>query len=98
MFAPRGTDLVAVTGGTVTLRTVNLGGIVTYLDGDDGNRYYYAHLDGYPAGLSSGQRVERGHTVGLLGSTGNAYSPHLHFEIRVGGRSVNPYPTVRYYC
>ena len=98
MFAPRGTDLVAVTGGTVSLRTVNLGGIVTYLNGDDGNRYYYAHLDGYPAGLSSGQRVERGQTVGLLGSTGNAYSPHLHFEIRVGGRSVNPYPTVRYYC
>jgi peptidoglycan LD-endopeptidase LytH len=101
MFDPRGTALVAVVDGYIKLRTVSLGGIVTYLYGDDGNLYYYAHLDGYPSGLSDGQRVTRGQQVGLLGSTGNARytSPHLHFEIRPGyGSAVNPYPTVRYYC
>jgi len=101
MFAPRGTDLVAVTSGYVKLRTVNLGGIVTYLYGDDGNQYYYAHNDGYPPGLTDGQTVARGDVIGYLGNSGNARytSPHLHFEIRPGfGSSVNPYPTVKHYC
>lgn len=101
MFDPRGTPVVAVVNGTVALRTVNLGGISTYLYGDDGNTYYYTHLDGYPSGLSSGQRVSAGEAVGYLGNTGNARytSPHLHFEIRPGGgAAVNPYPTVRDAC
>jgi len=101
MFAKRGTPTPAVTSGTIKMRTVNLGGTVTYLYGDDGNKYYYAHLNGYPAGLRDGQRVERGQTIGLVGNSGNAEgaSPHVHFEIRPGGgNAVNPYPTVRPAC
>ncbi|MCL1602063.1 MAG: peptidoglycan DD-metalloendopeptidase family protein [Actinomycetia bacterium] len=101
MFAKRGTPTPAVTSGTIKIRTVNLGGTVTYLYGDDGNKYYYAHLNGYPAGLRDGQRVEKGQTIGLVGNSGNAEgtSPHVHFEIRPGGGSaVNPYPTVRSAC
>lgn len=101
MFAKRGTPVQAVVNGTVRFRTVNLGGTVAYVYGDDGNKYYYAHLDGYVPGIKDGQRVSRGTDIGYVGNTGNARytSPHLHFEIRVGGtRSVNPYPTVRYYC
>lgn len=101
MFAKRGTPTPAVTTGTIKLRTVNLGGTVTYLYGDDGNKYYYAHLNGYPEGLRDGQRVERGQAIGYVGNSGNAEgtSPHLHFEIRPGGaNAVNPYPTVRPAC
>jgi murein DD-endopeptidase MepM/ murein hydrolase activator NlpD len=101
MFAKRGTRTPAVTSGTVKMRTVNLGGIVAYLYGDDGNKYYYAHLNGYPDDLRDGQRVQRGQAIGFVGNTGNAEgtSPHLHFEIRPGGGSaVNPYPTVRPAC
>jgi murein DD-endopeptidase MepM/ murein hydrolase activator NlpD len=101
MFAARGTPTPAVTSGTVKIRTVNLGGAVTYLYGDDGNKYYYAHLNGYPDGLRDGQRVSRGQAIGFVGNSGNAEgtSPHLHFEIRPGGSSaVNPYPTVRPAC
>jgi murein DD-endopeptidase MepM/ murein hydrolase activator NlpD len=101
MFAKRGTPTPAVTNGTIKMRTVNLGGTVTYLYGDDGNKYYYAHLNGYPDGLRDGQRVERGQAIGFVGNSGNAEgtSPHLHFEIRPGGGSaVNPYPTVRPAC
>lgn len=101
MFAKRGTPTPAVTNGTIKMRTVNLGGTVTYLYGDDGNKYYYAHLNGYPDGLRDGQRVERGQAIGFVGNSGNAEgtSPHVHFEIRPGGGSaVNPYPTVRPAC
>lgn len=97
MFAAKGTPVVAPVGGTVRHRDNSLGGKSFYLDGDDGHRYYGAHLDSYGA---SG-RVEAGTVVGTVGNTGNARftSPHLHFEIHPGGGSaINPTPTVRAAC
>ncbi len=94
MIAPTGTPLQAVVGGSVTQRTNRLGGTVVYLQGDNGNRYYYAHLSAYEGAEG---RVETGQIIGYVGETGNATGiPHLHFEIRPsGGVPVNPYPTVR---
>ncbi len=97
MFATRGTPVVAPVSGVVRHRTNSLGGLAFYLDGDDGNRYYGAHLDSFGAD----GRVEAGTVVGTVGNTGNARytSPHLHFEIMPGGgASVNPTPTVRAAC
>ena len=97
MFATRGTPVVAPVSGVVRHRTNRLGGLAFYLDGDDGNRYYGAHLDSF--GVEG--RVEAGAVVGTVGNTGNARytSPHLHFEIMPGGgASVNPTPTVREAC
>jgi murein DD-endopeptidase MepM/ murein hydrolase activator NlpD len=94
-----GHPLVAVQDGYIRKRTVNLGGIVVYLYDDGGYRYYYAHLEGYPAGLDDGQRVSKGQVIGYMGSSGNAGSPHLHFQLHPGGgAAVNPYPTVREAC
>ncbi len=94
MLAPTGTPLQAVIGGLVSHRSNRLGGITISLLGDNGNRFYYAHLSGYegPEG-----RVEQGQVIGYVGDTGNATGvPHLHFEIRPnGGVPVNPYPSVR---
>lgn len=39
-----------------------------------------------------GQRVEQGEVIGRIGQTGNATTPHLHYEIRDHGRPVNPAP------
>jgi len=94
-----GHPLVAVQDGYIKKKTVNLGGIVVYLYDDAGYRYYYAHLEGYPAGLVDGQRVSKGQVIGYMGSSGNAGSPHLHFQLHPnGGDAVNPYPTVREAC
>jgi murein DD-endopeptidase MepM/ murein hydrolase activator NlpD len=94
MLAPFGTPLQAVVSGTVTQRDNALGGITISLQGDNGNRYYYAHLIGYEGEPG---RVEQAQVIGFVGDTGNATgTPHLHFEIRPqGGVPVNPYPSVR---
>ncbi len=100
MFAARGTPVVAVGNGTVTLKSNSLGGISAYVRTSSA-LYYYAHLDGYASGVSSGQSVSGGQVIGYVGNTGNAVgtSPHLHFQIHPGGGSpVNPYPTVSQVC
>ncbi|MDH3731077.1 MAG: peptidoglycan DD-metalloendopeptidase family protein [Acidimicrobiia bacterium] len=101
MFAPRGTNLVAVADGSVRLTNSNLGGISVWLNSDYGANFYYAHLDGYPSGLENGQRVSRGQVIGFVGDSGNARggTPHLHLQIHPGGgAAVNPYPANAAVC
>ena len=94
MLAPTGTPLQAVVSGNVTQSTNRLGGVAVAVHGDNGNRYYYAHLSGYE-GVPG--RVEQAQIIGYVGDSGNAVGvPHLHFEIRPNhGVPVNPTPSVR---
>lgn len=98
IMASSGTPAVAPVSGTVTHRGNSLGGLSYYLDGDDGNFYYGTHLSAY----GQGGHVSAGTTIGYVGSTGNAGTPHLHFEIHPGASSystpVNPYPATRSAC
>jgi peptidoglycan LD-endopeptidase LytH len=103
IFAPRGTPALAAAEAVVVKRdSSGLGGISLYLRDADGRTvYYYAHLNGYRAGLKEGDLVRRGDVVGYVGSTGNApeNSPHLHFAVYTitdpnrwwRGRDLNPY-------
>jgi murein DD-endopeptidase MepM/ murein hydrolase activator NlpD len=98
LMAARGTPDVAVIAGTVTFKTGAVSGNGAYLSGDDGNLYYYFHLDHWE-GLP--RRVAQGEVIGYVGNTGDAAGgpTHTHFEIHPGhGPAVNPYPSVRAVC
>ena len=105
--APRGTPVISATGGKV-LRVFSsqAGGLMVYAS-DPTNRFVlmYAHLDRYVNGIADGMPLQRGDTIGFVGTTGNAPAnvPHLHFGIArtsdVGrwwtGMPVDPRPLLR---
>jgi murein DD-endopeptidase MepM/ murein hydrolase activator NlpD len=101
MIAARGTPIVAIYSGRIRrFSNSSLGGLSLYFISDNGDMFYYAHLDSF-ADVSAGQNVEQGHVLGYNGSSGNApeWLPHLHFEWHPGGGSaVNPYQLVRSLC
>ncbi len=89
--APRGTPVRAA-GHGVVVAAVPLGAYGRYLRIDHGGAIAtaYAHLDGYAKGLRPGHAVRQGELIGAVGSTGRATGPHLHYEILVAGRQVDP--------
>jgi murein DD-endopeptidase MepM/ murein hydrolase activator NlpD len=97
MFAVRGTPVVAAADGVISQKVNgSVSGLGVEVTDASGTQYFYAHLDGFAAGLAGGQRVRRGDVLGYVGSTGNARgtSSHLHFEIQPGGIPVPPKPFV----
>ena len=50
----------------------------------------YGHQTRFAEGIKAGVRVKQGQLIGYVGSTGNSTGPHLHFEIKVNGRFVDP--------
>jgi murein DD-endopeptidase MepM/ murein hydrolase activator NlpD len=98
IMAARNTPDVAVVSGSVTFKAGATSGNGAYLSGDDGNLYYYFHLERYEGGP---RRVAQGEVIGYVGNTGDARytATHTHFEIHPGhGPAVNPYPSVRAVC
>jgi len=88
--APAGTTVAAPAAGTVTYAGWLDGGwgnVVTVAVGS-GVRTMLAHLA--RVDVSVGQPVEEGAPVGLVGATGHATGPHLHFEVRLRGAAVDP--------
>ncbi len=88
--AAKDTPVLATAGGVVryTGYQTKLGNTVT-IDHGNGIRSYYGHLSKIK--VRKGQKVSRRDLIGLVGSSGYSTGPHLHYEIRIGGRAVNPY-------
>ena len=99
MLGPYGVPIYAFVSGVWDVRSPGrLAGNWGILRGDDGNTYYYMHLQTITAG--DGARVSAGTQVGTNGDTGNARgTPHLHWEVHPGGGgAVNPTPYARRAC
>ena len=65
-------------------------GKLVIVDHGNGMQTYYAHMSQFD--VITGQEIRRGDTVGRSGSSGKSTGPHLHYEVRMGGTPINPYP------
>lgn len=88
--APRGTAVLAMADGTVTQVEKIWGGYGHYvrIAHKDTLSTLYAHLD--EVGVTPGQKVLSGEKIGTVGMTGWTTGPHLHLEVTLGERAVNP--------
>ena len=92
---PTGTTIVASCGGVVTKAGWASGyGYVVMIQHSDGRQTRYGHLS--KVLVSAGQTVSQGQKIALSGNTGVSTGPHLHFEILIGGRQVNPLDYLSY--
>ena len=88
---PVGSPIHAAAQGTVSFvgQRSGYGNVVEIAHGN-GLLTRYAHMSAFRA--RAGQRVKAGDVIGLIGSTGRSTGPHLHFEVRINDRAVNPRP------
>lgn len=89
--APTGTPIKAAGDGVVE-KAAWFGGYGRYIriKHDKKFKTAYAHLSGYAKGIKTGKKVKQGQTIGYVGSSGRSTGPHLHYEIFVYGKQVNP--------
>lgn len=86
---PTGTAVYASCGGTVKKAGWGSGyGYVVYITHADGRETRYAHLS--KVLVKAGESVKQNQKIALSGNTGRSSGPHLHFEILINGKQVNP--------
>ena len=86
---PRGEPIYAAASGRVSYVGWKSGyGKTVEITHGNGLMTRYAHMSAFRAKV--GERVEPGQTIGAIGSTGRSTGPHLHFEVRINNRAVNP--------
>jgi murein DD-endopeptidase MepM/ murein hydrolase activator NlpD len=87
--APKGTPIFATAAGTVEFAGWRGGyGKLLIVRHPNGYRTYYGHCSRLL--VKKGAYVEQGQTIAGVGSTGKATGPHVHYEVRINGKPVNP--------
>jgi len=93
----KGRSVVAAKAGKVIVSEAKMRGgrYISYgeyivIQHSDGKQTLYAHMRPGSRRVSVGQVVQQGQVIGIVGQTGRAYGEHLHFEVRINGRPVNP--------
>ena len=95
LSGPVGTPIYATADGIVSDAGWNSGGYgnLVKIDHGRGIETRYGHLSKIV--VRAGQRVKRGELIGRMGSTGRSTGSHLHYEVRIDGRAVNPIPFMK---
>ncbi|MCX2725220.1 M23 family metallopeptidase [Roseibium salinum] len=89
--APRGTPIMAAGSATVEKAGWSSGyGRRVELRHTNGYTTTYNHMTGFANGIHEGARVSQGQVIGYVGSTGLSTGPHLHYEVLVNGRYMDP--------
>jgi murein DD-endopeptidase MepM/ murein hydrolase activator NlpD len=95
LAGPSGTPIYATADGYVSTAGWNSGGYGNLIKVDHGRgiETRYGHLASIT--VSPGQQVKRGQLIGRMGSTGRSTGSHLHYEVRIDGKPVNPIPFMK---
>ena len=95
LMAPYGSPVRAAMAGTVVFvgRYYAYGNIID-LRHENGVVTRYAHLSAFGPHIHVGVHVRAGEQIAEIGTSGNAHGPHLHFEVRVNGRAIDPKPAI----
>jgi murein DD-endopeptidase MepM/ murein hydrolase activator NlpD len=93
LCAPRGTPVFAPADGVVRFAANRAGyGLTIAVDHGNGVTTWFAHVGSIK--VSNGQSVKRGQTIATVGTSGRATAPHVHYEVRQGGKAVDPVPYI----
>lgn len=93
MMSPEGSPIHAAAGGTVVYAGVYFAyGKIVDIQHADGVVTRYAHMQAFAPGIAPGTPVAAGELIGKVGHTGRAHGSHVHFEVRIAGRPVDPRP------
>jgi murein DD-endopeptidase MepM/ murein hydrolase activator NlpD len=86
-----GTPILAAGNGAI-IKAEYTSGYGNHVEIQHSNGYVttYSHMSGFARGIAPGVRVTQGQVIGYLGQTGLATGPHLHYEVIVNGRFVDP--------
>jgi murein DD-endopeptidase MepM/ murein hydrolase activator NlpD len=89
--ADAGTEIMATSDGVVTERRLDGSyGNTILIRHPNGFQTRYAHMRAFRNGIVVGSRVQQGDVIGYVGQTGLATGPHLHYEMLISGRHVDP--------
>ena len=87
--APRGTEVFATADGVIaTCKRAPTFGKVIVIDHGYGYETAFGHLQSFK--VKRGQKVTRGQLIGTVGNTGRSTAPHLHYEVRINNKQVDP--------
>ncbi len=93
LMAPHGSPIHAAAAGTVIYAGWYFAyGNIVDIRHADGVVTRYAHMSAFAPAISAGAPVAAGEEIGKVGATGRAHGAHVHFEVRVDGRAVDPRP------
>ncbi|MBS3819313.1 peptidoglycan DD-metalloendopeptidase family protein [bacterium] len=85
-----GNPVVATADGVVIKTSYGkIGGKTVKINHQGGYTTVYCHLSKFK--VKTGEKVKRGDVIGVVGKTGKALGPHVHYEVRLKGKSKNPY-------